>query len=130
MAALGRPALPVFVQVNTSGEASKYGVEPADCVALARHIAEGCPNLRFAGLMTIGMPGEGASALALSPAGTAAAAVASFSPFALSVMHAPHVSAFTPADYSSRPENFQCLRDCRQAVCSALGLQEDDVELR
>ena len=60
VAALGRPALPVFVQVNTSGEASKYGVEPADCVALARHIAEGCPHLRFAGLMTIGMPGEGA----------------------------------------------------------------------
>lgn len=28
VAALGRPPLAVFVQVNTSGEESKYGVEP------------------------------------------------------------------------------------------------------
>jgi len=28
-----------------------------DCVALARHIQQGCSNLRLAGLMTIGMPG-------------------------------------------------------------------------
>lgn len=34
------------------------------------------------------------------------------------------------ADYSSRPENFHCLADCRRAVCEALGLQEDEVELR
>ncbi|KAI7835585.1 hypothetical protein COHA_010507 [Chlorella ohadii] len=88
VAALGRPPLAVFVQVNTSGEESKYGVEPQDCVALARHIQQGCSNLRLAGLMTIGMP-----------------------------------------DYSSRPENFQCLSDCRKAVCEALGLAEADVEL-
>ncbi|KAI3436435.1 hypothetical protein D9Q98_005852 [Chlorella vulgaris] len=88
VAALGRPPLAVFVQVNTSGEESKYGVEPAECVALARHIQEQCPHLRFAGLMTIGMP-----------------------------------------DYSSRPENFQCLQDCRRAVCDALGLEEAAVEL-
>lgn len=36
----------------------------------------------------------------------------------------------TPADYSSRPENFQCLQDCRRAVCDALGLEEAAVELR
>ncbi|KAG2444301.1 hypothetical protein HXX76_001058 [Chlamydomonas incerta] len=48
--------LAVMVQVNTSGEESKYGVEPADCVALAKHIAQNCPKLRLAGLMTIGMP--------------------------------------------------------------------------
>lgn len=53
----GRSRLPVFVQVNTSGEESKYGVEPgASCVALARYIATNCPNLQLAGLMTIGMP--------------------------------------------------------------------------
>lgn len=60
------------VQVNTSGEESKYGVEPKDCVPLAAHIARKCASLRLAGLMTIGMP-----------------------------------------DYSSRPENFQCLAQCR-----------------
>lgn len=27
-------------QVNTSGEETKYGVEPSDCVALAKHIVQ------------------------------------------------------------------------------------------
>jgi hypothetical protein len=53
---LDRPPLPVFVQVNTSGEETKFGVEPEDAIALARHVHESCRNLRFAGLMTIGMP--------------------------------------------------------------------------
>jgi uncharacterized pyridoxal phosphate-containing UPF0001 family protein len=48
--------LEVFVQVNTSGEETKHGVEPADALALARHVSEACPHLRFAGLMTIGQP--------------------------------------------------------------------------
>lgn len=43
------------MQVNTSGEASKYGVEPADALPLCRHVQQECRNLRFAGLMTIGM---------------------------------------------------------------------------
>ena len=46
--------LSVLVQVNTSGEASKYGVSPADCVGLVKVVVEECPRLRFAGLMTIG----------------------------------------------------------------------------
>ncbi|CDP13805.1 unnamed protein product [Coffea canephora] len=53
---LGRPPLKVFVQVNTSGEASKSGVEPSDSIELAKHVKLGCPNLEFSGLMTIGMP--------------------------------------------------------------------------
>ena len=48
--------LDVYVQVNTSGEETKYGVEPTDATALARHVAETCPHLRFSGLMTIGQP--------------------------------------------------------------------------
>lgn len=53
--ALGREGrLDVSVQVNTSGEASKSGCEPAECVELARHVAERCPRLRLVGLMTIG----------------------------------------------------------------------------
>ncbi|KAF2795926.1 hypothetical protein K505DRAFT_238836 [Melanomma pulvis-pyrius CBS 109.77] len=46
--------LNVKVQVNTSGEASKSGVEPADALALCRHIVERCPHLQLSGLMTIG----------------------------------------------------------------------------
>ncbi|KAI4295947.1 hypothetical protein L6164_035940 [Bauhinia variegata] len=52
---IGRKPLKVFVQVNTSGEETKYGVEPAGCVDLVKHV-KNCPNLEFCGLMTIGMP--------------------------------------------------------------------------
>ena len=48
--------LDVFVQVNTSGEETKHGVEPAEALALAQHVLTSCPHLRFSGLMTIGMP--------------------------------------------------------------------------
>lgn len=48
--------LPVFVQVNTSGEESKHGVEPSAAAPLALEIKGKCPNLRVAGLMTIGQP--------------------------------------------------------------------------
>ena len=34
------------VQVNTSGEESKFGMEPNDCLELARHIQEKCKSLR------------------------------------------------------------------------------------
>ena len=47
--------LRVFVQVNTSGEESKSGVEPGEeTVKLCRHIREECPHLKLQGLMTIG----------------------------------------------------------------------------
>ncbi|KAJ3158507.1 hypothetical protein HDU86_002732 [Geranomyces michiganensis] len=49
-----RQPLRVFVQVNTSGEASKSGVEPADCLAVVEHIVAACKNLKVHGLMTIG----------------------------------------------------------------------------
>lgn len=55
-AELGRPPLRVFLQVNTSEEASKFGVNPDDCVPLAKHVVDACPHLRLAGLMTIGKP--------------------------------------------------------------------------
>lgn len=76
------------MQVNTSGEESKYGVEPADVEPLARHVQEACAHLRLAGLMTIGQP-----------------------------------------DYSSRPENFTCLAECRGRVAEALGLEAESLEL-
>ncbi|KAK7287571.1 hypothetical protein RIF29_00852 [Crotalaria pallida] len=53
---LGRNPLKVLVQVNTSGEASKSGIDPSNCVELAKHVKLYCPNLVFSGLMTIGRP--------------------------------------------------------------------------
>ncbi|KAL3519434.1 hypothetical protein ACH5RR_017583 [Cinchona calisaya] len=85
---IGRKPLKVFIQVNTSGEASKSGVEPAGCVELVKHVSLGCPNLDFCGLMTIGM-----------------------------------------ADYTSTPENFKTLANCRTEVCKALGITEEQCDL-
>lgn len=46
--------LRVLVQVNTSGEESKSGVEPRDALELCKHIIQQCPHLQLAGFMTIG----------------------------------------------------------------------------
>ncbi|KAJ6512629.1 hypothetical protein C8R45DRAFT_960932 [Mycena sanguinolenta] len=55
--------LNILVQINTSGEDSKSGLNPlqsmadvpnADVTQLARHIIKECPRLRLQGLMTIG----------------------------------------------------------------------------
>jgi PLP dependent protein len=48
--------LRVFVQINTSGEESKSGVEPdsKELAELCKFIREECFNLRLQGLMTIG----------------------------------------------------------------------------
>lgn len=46
--------LAVFIQVNTSDEPQKGGVDPADAPDLARHVIQHCPRLDFRGLMTIG----------------------------------------------------------------------------
>jgi len=40
--------------VNTSGEETKAGVEPADAANLCRFIRDKCPGLKLQGLMTIG----------------------------------------------------------------------------
>ncbi|KAM0840426.1 hypothetical protein ACQ4PT_029746 [Festuca glaucescens] len=55
VADLGRKPLKVLVQVNTSGEESKFGVDPSGCAGLAKHVKLSFPNLVFSGLMTIGM---------------------------------------------------------------------------
>ena len=47
-------ALDVFVQVNTSGEASKYGLPPDDVAAFLRHLPA-FPALRVRGLMTLAL---------------------------------------------------------------------------
>ncbi|XP_065879463.1 uncharacterized protein [Euphorbia lathyris] len=85
---LGRKPLKVLIQVNTSGEQSKSGVEPSNCVELAKHVSQSCANLEFSGLMTIGM-----------------------------------------LDYTSTPENFKTLANCRSEVCKALGIPEEQCDL-
>lgn len=51
--------LSVYLQVNTSGEASKSGITPGpDLLSLAQDVTEQCPNLQLRGLMTIGSPGD------------------------------------------------------------------------
>ena len=44
--------LDVFVQVNVSGEATKFGCRPEEAETLARAVLD-CERLRLAGLMTI-----------------------------------------------------------------------------
>lgn len=46
--------LRVSVQVNTSGEEEKSGVEPHDAARLCSHILKKCPHLKLQGVMTIG----------------------------------------------------------------------------
>lgn len=46
--------LKVLIQVNTSGEEQKNGIQPDQAIELAEHISRNCQWLEFAGLMTIG----------------------------------------------------------------------------
>lgn len=49
----------VMVQVNTSGEENKNGIQPGpDTLAAVKHIKEKCLNLKLMGLMTIGALGH------------------------------------------------------------------------
>ena len=51
-AAKSERKMPILLQVNTSGEESKFGCDPDDALALAEVIA-GCEHLDFQGLMTL-----------------------------------------------------------------------------
>lgn len=52
-AAARHSSVEVFIEVNTSGEPSKFGVAPEQALPLAQAVAE-LPNLQLTGLMTIG----------------------------------------------------------------------------
>lgn len=54
------PPLQVCIQVNTSGEASKSGVEPAQAMALAQAVAQ-LPHLQLRGVMALPAPSNDAS---------------------------------------------------------------------
>lgn len=87
--------LRVLVQVNTSGEAEKSGVEPDDAAELCRHVREKCPHLQLAGLMTIGAIARSQQA----------------------------------AGEDGVNEDFVSLRDTRDKVAQALGLEVKELEL-
>lgn len=55
-----RSSLDIYIQVDTSGETTKSGVDASseELAELVVFIKEQCPRLRIAGLMTIGAPGE------------------------------------------------------------------------
>ncbi|CAH2059669.1 unnamed protein product, partial [Iphiclides podalirius] len=50
----GEEKLKVMVQINTSGEEAKNGIEPPETCDLVENLLKNCPNLEFVGLMTIG----------------------------------------------------------------------------
>ena len=51
--------LGIYIQVNTSGEASKSGVSTKEEASdLVKYISTNCPKLELQGLMTIGAPGD------------------------------------------------------------------------
>lgn len=54
------PPLQVCIQVNTSGEASKSGVEPGGALALAQAVAR-LPHLQLRGIMALPAPSSDAS---------------------------------------------------------------------
>ncbi len=47
-------SVPVLIEVNTSGEASKHGVAPHEAEGFMEWVAENCPSLLPEGFMTIG----------------------------------------------------------------------------
>ena len=49
---LGKRLLPILIEVNVSGEATKHGFEPADLESAVQYIAR-LPHLKLEGLMTM-----------------------------------------------------------------------------
>lgn len=43
----------ILIEVNTSGEETKYGVKPEEAIDLVKQISENCEFLRVKGLMTV-----------------------------------------------------------------------------
>ena len=43
----------VLLEVNVSGEESKFGILPGECEPLCREISEKLPNVKIEGLMTV-----------------------------------------------------------------------------
>lgn len=46
--------LRIYIQINTSGETNKAGIDPSHAADLCRFVRDKCPNLSLQGVMTIG----------------------------------------------------------------------------
>ena len=53
-----REPLKIYIQVDTSGEDTKSGVDQEELIELVTNIRDNCPLLIVAGLMTIGAPND------------------------------------------------------------------------
>ena len=47
-----------MIQVDTSGEVTKSGIDSTEMNELIEHVKSNCANLNIIGLMTIGAPGD------------------------------------------------------------------------
>ncbi|KAH1239567.1 Pyridoxal phosphate homeostasis protein [Glycine max] len=121
---LGRNPLKVLVQVNTSGEESKSGIDPSNCVELAKHVKLSCPNLVYSGLMTIGMPDYTST-----PQNFQSAFYHHFVGFVVQ-FYVPCIqnSICLFIKVFSFVKN-QSLSNCRTEVCKALEMPEEECEL-
>lgn len=86
--------LRIYVQVNTSGEVEKSGVEPGEAYGLCKHIRENCSHLKLQGLMTIGA-----------------------------------IARSKEASKGIENEDFLKLRETRDSVSKALGIDQNELEL-
>ena len=100
--------LRIYIQLNTSSEPSKSGVEPCPSpshssesppsdfpsLSLAKHVESQCPHLHIQGLMTIG-------AIARSEA----------------------------ASQGELNDDFECLKRERETLCKAMGWEQERLEL-
>lgn len=55
---------PVLIQVNTSGEASKFGIDPEAALDFVGQLVSRCPHVKILGLMTIGLFSDEAARIA------------------------------------------------------------------
>lgn len=86
--------LRIYVQVNTSGEEEKSGVEPRETYNLCKHVRESCSHLKLQGLMTIGA-----------------------------------IARSKEASMGNENEDFLKLRETRDSVAGALGIDQNELEL-
>ena len=128
------------VQVNTSGEESKFGVEPADAPQLAQHIHTECQHLRFRGLMTIGQQDyssrpENFTVRGRVSAGSLCCATGCRLQFPVQSFDRRHwCMSLLPSSLTAFLEALastwtQCLKEVRTEASKLLDIPEDDIEL-
>jgi pyridoxal phosphate enzyme (YggS family) len=55
---IDRNSLNIYIQVDTSNEDTKSGIDVSELSQLVQSIVSECPRLKVSGLMTIGAPGD------------------------------------------------------------------------